>query len=65
MFSFPITICPYHEDVRLTSFTLEILFDRFQTLGTSQLLFPIYRGITAYRIDEGEDVGVKQGERVA
>ena len=65
MLSFPITIGPDHEDVRLSSFTLEVLFDRFQTLASSKLRSLERASAPAYRVDEGEDVGVKQREWVA
>lgn len=41
MFSFSITICPYHEDVGLSSFTLKVLLERFESLVRVQLLFLI------------------------
>jgi hypothetical protein len=62
MFSFSIAICPYHHHISPSCFLHEVPLDRFQAL-CHQLMSSL-KGHAAHRCDKGQDVRVKQGERV-
>ena len=58
MFSFPITIGPNHQQVGIPSFVLEIPFHIFEFLAS------VRDARITHLVDFGDDLCVKEGERV-